>query len=209
MDAKTLKALAKADKTLAKIIKQVGPCTILPKRGRNPYESLVESIAYQQLTGKAAATIFSRVRALYPKNKFPKPEEILKTKDEDLRGAGLSFAKVMAIKDIAQKTIDGLVPSSREIVKLSDEEIIERLVQIRGVGRWTVEMLLIFHLARPDIWPVTDYGVRKGVALLYNKKELPTPKELLAFGERWKPYRTTASWYLWRAIELPKKKPNP
>jgi 3-methyladenine DNA glycosylase/8-oxoguanine DNA glycosylase len=155
---------------------------------------------YQQLNGTAAATILGRVKALYP-GRFPSPEQILGTPDEKLRGAGLSRAKVAAIKDISAKTITGIVPPSRTIAKMTETEIIERLTTLRGVGPWTVEMLLIFTLGRRDVLPVTDYGVRKGFALTYGWKDLPTPKELLEFGEKWRPHRSTAAWYFWRALD--------
>jgi 3-methyladenine DNA glycosylase/8-oxoguanine DNA glycosylase len=140
--------------------------------------------------------------ALYPERKFPRPEDLLSTPDEKLRTAGLSRAKVAAIKDIAAKTMEGVVPTAREIRKMAEDEILQRLTQVRGVGPWTVEMLLIFTLGRKDVLPVTDYGVRKGFAVTYGWKDLPTPKELLEFGERWRPHRTTAAWYFWRALEL-------
>ena len=184
----------------SRLIRKVGPCTLKP-RNRTPFESLVRSVAYQQLNGTAAATILGRMRALYPGRRFPRPQDILATADEKLRGAGLSRAKVAAIKDIATKTIEGLVPTARAISKMTEGEIIERLTTVRGVGPWTVEMLLIFTLGRTDVLPVTDYGVRKGFALTYGWKELPKPKELLEFGERWRPHRTTAAWYFWRALE--------
>ena len=158
--------------------------------------------AHQQLNGTAATTILRRVIALYPHRRFPQPEDLLETPDEHLRGAGLSRAKTASIKDIAAKTIDGVVPTKRAITKLSDAEIIERLTAIRGVGPWTVEMLLMFTLGRPDVLPVTDFGVRKGFALTYGLSELPAPRDLLDHGERWRPHRTTAAWYLWRAVDL-------
>ncbi|MBN8554012.1 MAG: DNA-3-methyladenine glycosylase 2 family protein [Deltaproteobacteria bacterium] len=206
MNKKTLRELSAADKWMAKLIKDVGPFTLKPDFKLHPYHALIESVVYQQLTGKAAATIFARVKALFPNKKIPKPELILKTPDEKFRSAGLSGAKTAAIKDIAQKTLDGIVPSSKMIEKMHETEILERLTQIRGVGPWTVEMLLIFKLGRPDILPSTDYGVRKGFSIVYKKKDLPKPKDLHAFGERWKPHRTTAAWYLWRAIDLEKAK---
>src|SRR5205807_1817268 len=134
---------------------------------------------------------------------FPSPDDVLATPDEKLRSAGLSRAKVASIKDIATKTVEGVVPPPRAIAKMPDAEILERLTTVRGVGPWTVEMLLIFTLGRPDVLPVTDYGVRKGFALTYGWKELPHPKELVQFGDRWRPHRSTASWYFWRALELP------
>lgn len=201
MTEEAIEYLTSNDERLAWLIKRVGPCRLKPKKRRSPFESLVQAVAYQQLHGTAAAAILGRVKALYPRP-FPKPEDLLATSDKKLRAAGLSRAKVAAIKDIAAKTLEGVVPSLREISKMTNAEIIERLTTVRGVGPWTVEMLLIFTLGRSDVLPVTDYGVRKGFAVTYGWKELPTPKELLEHGERWKPHRTTAAWYFWRALEL-------
>lgn len=195
--------LTRADQTLGRLIRRVGPCTLQPKNGRSPFETLIRSITYQQLNGTAAATIFGRVKKLYPGNRFPSPRQVLATPDERLRGAGLSRAKTAAIKDLADKTLSGIVPTSKAIAKMTDAEIIQRLTTIRGVGPWTVEMLLIFTLGREDVLPAADYGVRKGFALTYGWKELPRPRDLLEYGERWRPYRTTAAWYLWRSLELP------
>src|SRR5437763_423279 len=185
MNPKASKQLSKVDRTLARVIREVGPVNVLPPRGVNPYMSLVRAVAHQQLTGKAANTILGRVLALYPGKKFPTPEDLLKTPNRKLRAAGFSWAKVRAVKDIAAKTIAGVVPSSRALLMMEDEEIIERLTTVRGVGSWTVEMMLIFTLGRPDVWPATDFGVRKGIALTYKLKELPTPKEMVEFGKRW------------------------
>ncbi|HZR17799.1 MAG TPA: DNA-3-methyladenine glycosylase [Verrucomicrobiae bacterium] len=201
MNPEAILHLTKSDKVLAQLIKKVGPCKLVPKRGRTPFQSLVRSVVYQQLNGTAAATILGRVKALYPDRRFPRPEDIIATSDERLRAAGLSRAKTVAVKDIAARTIDGIVPTSRAIAQMSNEEILERLTSLRGVGPWTVEMLLIFTLGRPDVLPVTDYGVRKGFALTYGWKDLPRPKELLEFGERWRPHRSTAAWYFWRALD--------
>jgi DNA-3-methyladenine glycosylase II len=151
----------------------------------------------------AARTILKRFLKLYPGKRFPAPADVLVTPDEQMRAAGLSRAKTAAIKDIAAKTVEGIVPGLRVITKLSNEEIIERLTTVRGVGPWTVEMLLMFTLGRLDVLPSTDYGVRKGFAVTFGWKDLPTPKELLEYGERWRPHRSTAAWYLWRALELP------
>ena len=194
--------LSRADKMLARLIKKVGPCTMKIKNRRTPFAALVSAVTYQQLNGTAAETILKRFLALYPGKRFPTPADVLATPDELMRGAGLSRAKVAAIKDIAAKTVEGIVPGSREILKLTNEEIIARLTSVRGVGPWTVEMLLMFTLGRLDVLPVTDYGVRKGFAVTFGWKELPTPKELLEYGERWRPHRSTAAWYLWRALEL-------
>jgi DNA-3-methyladenine glycosylase II len=169
----------------------------------NPFDALAESIAYQQLSGKAAAKIWSRVRALYPRRKHLDPKLVLATPDEKLRAAGLSRSKIMSLKDLAAKTLDGTIPSSRALAKMTDEEIIERLTSVRGVGRWTAEMLLLFDLGRVDVWPVTDYGVRKGFAKTFGRRKLPTPKQLMKHGERWRPYRSVAAWYFWRALDKP------
>lgn len=202
MDEQTLQYLARADKVLGRLIHKVGPFTLKQERNCSPYKSLVRSVAYQQLNGTAAATILGRVQKLFPGKAFPEPEDLVAISEDQLRGAGLSRAKTAAVKDIAAKTLAGVVPDSRTIRKLSNEEIMERLTTIRGVGPWTVEMLLMFRLGRPDVLPVTDYGVRKGFAVTYKLQELPTPEELLAHGERWRPCRTTAAWYLWRSLEL-------
>jgi DNA-3-methyladenine glycosylase II len=196
--------LLQADKVLARVIKQVGPCPLAPRRGVQPYHALVKAVAYQQLNGTAAETIFRRFLEQFPETKFPRPEHVVAAPDEKLRRAGLSRAKTAAIKDIAAKTIDGVVPTRRAIAKMSDAEIVEQLTTIRGVGPWTVEMLLMFTLGRPDVLPATDYGVRSGFALVYGLKELPAPKDVLAHGERWRPYRSVASWYFWRALDAAK-----
>ena len=202
MNPKASKHLSAVDRILARVIRQVGPVDVAPPRGESPYRSLVRAVAHQQLTGKAANTILGRVLALYPGKKFPAPADLLKTPDRKLRAAGFSWAKVAAVKDIAAKTLEGVVPPSRALTRMADEEIIERLTAVRGVGKWTVEMMLIFTLGRPDVWPVDDYGVRKGLALLYKLKTLPTPKEAVVYGDRWRPHRSAAAWYLWRACDL-------
>jgi len=190
---------------MAELIARSRRYNITPAISVRPFDALAESIAYQQLTGKAAATIFARVRALYPKRKWLDPKQLLATPDETLRAAGLSRAKTAALKDLAAKTIDGTVPSGRALVRMTDDEIITRLTTVRGIGRWTVEMLLLFDLGRPDVWPVDDYGVRKGFAKTFGRRELPTPKQLMKFGEKWRPYRSVAAWYFWRALDAPEK----
>ena len=202
MHQEALEHLGRVDPILGKLIKTVGPCTLRHKDRRSPFEALVTSVAFQQLNGTAAATILGRVKALFPGKKFPTPEDLLAMPEECLRRAGLSRAKTIAFKDIAAKAITGAVPSRRALARVPDAEIVERLTTLRGVGPWTVEMLLIFTLGRADVLPVTDFGVRKGFALTYGWKDMPDPKELLAFGERWRPYRTTASWYFWRALDV-------
>jgi 3-methyladenine DNA glycosylase/8-oxoguanine DNA glycosylase len=190
---------------MAELIGRSRRYNITPAVLIRPFDALAESIAYQQLSGKAAATIFGRVRALYPKRKWLDPEQLLATPDETLRAAGLSRAKTAALKDLAAKTIDGTVPSGRVLVRMTDDEIITRLTTVRGIGRWTVEMLLLFDLGRRDIWPVDDYGVRKGFAKTFGRRKLPTPKQLMKFGEKWRPYRSVAAWYFWRALDAPEK----
>ena len=204
MTPEALAHLSRADKILGRLIKKVGPCTLVPEGRRTPFQALVRSVTFQQLNGTAAETIFGRVLALYPHTKFPTAEELLETPDEKLRAAGLSRNKTLAIKDIAAKTIVGVIPDGRTIRKLSNEEILERITTVRGVGPWTVEMLLMFTLGREDVLPVTDFGVRKGFAITYGLTDLPSPKELLAHGEKWRPHRTTAAWYMWRAADLAK-----
>ena len=197
--------LAATDPRFAALIARSRHYDVTPSESVRPFDALAESIAYQQLSGKAAATIWGRVRALYPKRKFLDPKMVLKTPDRKLRAAGLSRSKVAAIKDLAAKTIDGTVPSARALAKMSDEEIIERLIQVRGIGRWTVEMLLLFDLGRPDVWPIHDYGVQKGFAKTFGKRKLPTPKQLLKYGKKFAPHRSVAAWYFWRALDAPEK----
>ena len=190
---------------MAELIARSRRYNITPAVSIRPFDALAESIAYQQLSGKAAATIFGRVRALYPKRKWLDPEQLLATPDETLRAAGLSRAKTAALKDLAAKTIDGTVPTGRALIRMNDDEIITRLTAVRGIGRWTVEMLLLFDLGRPDVWPVDDYGVRKGFAKTFGRRKLPTSKQLMKFGEKWRPYRSAAAWYFWRALDTPEK----
>lgn len=197
--------LAATDPRMAALIARSVRYNIKPAALIRPFDALAESIAYQQLSGKAAATIFGRVRGLYPRRKWLDPEKILATPEETFRAAGLSRSKIAAIKDLAAKTIDGTVPSARALARMSDEEIIARLTAVRGVGRWTVEMLLLFDLGRPDVWPVDDYGVRKGFAKIFGRRKLPAPKQLMKFGEKWRPYRSVAAWYFWRALDKPEK----
>jgi 3-methyladenine DNA glycosylase/8-oxoguanine DNA glycosylase len=201
MSEEALLHLTRADKVLARLIQKVGPCGFKRRARRSPFEALVRAVAYQQLNGTAAATILGRVKALYPGRPFPTPQNLLDTPDDKLRAAGLSRAKIAAIKDIAAKTLDGIVPTARVIWRMENEAIIERLTIIRGVGPWTVEMLLMFTLGRMDVLPVTDYGVRKGFALTYKLKDLPSADKLLEHGEKWRPYRSIAAWYLWRAVD--------
>jgi DNA-3-methyladenine glycosylase II len=200
------KHLSKRDPVLRKLIREHGFCALVPEMRRSPFQSLVQAVAHQQLNGTAANTILTRFKKLFPGRKFPRPEDLAKVSDEQIRACGFSFAKIKSIRDIAEKTLSGVIPSSRQIVKLSDDEIVTRLTEVRGVGRWTVEMLLIFQLGRLDVLPADDFGVRSGFRFAYKKREMPKPKELLAFGEKWKPHRTTAAWFLWCAADAAKKK---
>lgn len=196
--------IAAAHPRMAELIARSRRYEIAPSLSVRPFDALAESIAYQQLSGKAAATIWGRVRALFGKRKYLDPKEVLKMPERKLRAAGLSGSKVAALKDLAAKTIDGIVPKSgKALEKMSDEEIIERLIQVRGIGRWTVEMLLLFDLGRPDVWPVHDYGVQKGFAKTFGKRKLPTPKQMLKHGKKFAPYRSVAAWYFWRALDKP------
>src|SRR5450755_3143579 len=183
------KHLSKRDPVLRRLIREHGKCALTPEMSRSPFQSLVQAVAHQQLNGTAANTILTRFKKLFPGRKFPRPEDLPKVSDEQIRACGFSFAKIRSIRDIAEKTLSGVIPSSRAIVKLSDDEIITRLTEVRGVGRWTVEMLLIFQLGRPDVLPVGDFGVRTGFRIAYKKRGMPKPKELLASGEQWKPHR--------------------
>lgn len=198
-----LARLRKADKRLAALIEIVGPFGLRLHDLSDPFGALAEAIVYQQLTGKAAATIFGRVRALSGEDRFLTPDEVLRLPDEAFRGAGLSGPKTAALRDLAAKSLEGVVPAASDLAVMADAEIVSRLVSVRGIGRWTVEMLLIFRLGRPDVLPVDDYGLRKGFMRTFRTQELPKPKEVAARGHKWRPYRSVASWYLWRASELP------
>jgi DNA-3-methyladenine glycosylase II len=200
------KHLSKRDPVLRRLIREHGKCALAPEKRRSPFQSLVQAVAHQQLNGTAANTILTRFKKLFPGRKFPRPEDLANVTDKQIRACGFSFAKIKSIRDIAEKTLSGVVPSSRQIVNLSDDEIIARLTEVRGVGRWTVEMLLIFQLGRPDVLPVGDFGVRTGFRIAYKKRVMPKPKDLLKFGERWRPHATTAAWYLWCAADAAKKK---
>lgn len=194
--------LGTRDRTMAKLMARVGPFDLELKRTSSLFRALAEAIVYQQLTGRAAATIFARVCALFPgAQDGPTPQQILRVSDARLRGAGLSQAKLLALRDLARKASAGEIPTLADASRMGDEALVERLTEVRGIGRWTVEMLLIFRLGRPDVLPVDDYGVRSGFAAAYRRPALPSPADLARFGARWAPYRTVASWYLWRAAE--------
>src|SRR5579859_6952609 len=195
--------LRRVDPLLAEVMAKVGPYRPSMRAMKSPFDSLLRAITYQQLSGKAAATIHGRVVALFPVEHGPHPELLLELPDAALRGAGLSRNKLLALRDLAAKALDGTVPDMRSLTRLSDEEVIERLTQVRGVGRWTVEMLLIFTLGRPDVLPVTDLGIRKGFQRTYGMKRLPAYSTVERAGRPWAPYRSVASWYLWRILDTP------
>ena len=194
--------LARRDRTLARMMRQVGPCRLEIAPRQSPYQALFQSIVYQQLSGQAAATIFARVCKLFGSSRCPSAAKIADAPLELLRSAGLSKSKAEAIQDLAFRVLEREIPTRARAEKLGDDEIVERLTAVRGVGRWTVEMFLIFSLGRPDVLPVDDYGVKKGFARTFDRRVLPKPKELAAHGELWRPFRTVASWYLWRANEV-------
>ena len=198
--------LAKQDPVMRRAIRTHGPCD-LRLRALSPYVSLTRAIAHQQLNGRAAETILGRFVALFPGNgRYPKPGAVLALRPTALRRVGFSRAKALAIRDIARHAVKGTIPTTRGCARLTDDELVERLVAIRGVGRWTVEMLLIFTLNRPDVLPADDFGVRDGFRIAYGLKEQPAPKVLLAYGERWRPYRSIAARYLWIVANAAKVK---
>jgi 3-methyladenine DNA glycosylase/8-oxoguanine DNA glycosylase len=186
---------------LGALIERVGPCLLRPRRTQSLFAAVARAIVYQQLSGSAAATILGRVQALYAPKRFPTPRDILATPPERLRAAGLSTAKTAALRDLAERSLDGTVPTMRRVRLMDDHEVIERLVQVRGVGRWTAEMLLMFRLGRGDVLPVSDLGIRKGFALTFGNRRLPAAITIERRAERWRPYRSVACWYLWRALE--------
>jgi DNA-3-methyladenine glycosylase II len=194
--------LSRADAVLGGLIRAVGARKLAAPEDCHPFQVLAQAIAHQQLNGTAANTILKRLVDSCGQGAFPTPHQVLKASAQSLRAAGFSFAKVAALKDLAAKTLAAVVPDGAALMQLSDEEIIARLTQVRGVGRWTVEMLLMFHLGRPDVLPVDDFGVRAGFRAAYGLTRMPHAKALAVWGERWKPFRTTAAWYLWRALEL-------
>lgn len=200
--AEAIATLKQNDPPLAAIIDQVGPCGLNQQvQPVDLFSALSEAIIYQQLSGKAAATIHRRFLQLYPDQPFPTPDAILNTPDEVLRGAGLSRAKTLYIKDLAHHVLHGL-PTIQDLHEMDDETIIQTVTQVKGVGRWTAQMLLIFRLHRWDVLPADDLGIRAGIRRVYQLPELPDKKTVLAYGQRWTPYSTIASWYLWRSLEL-------
>jgi DNA-3-methyladenine glycosylase II len=208
MDARARRVL-QSDPVMAALMKAAGPYRPQSRPPHAPFEALARAIAHQQLHGVAAERILARFVALFAPPGFPMPHHVLGAHDQHLRGVGFSFAKVAALKDLAARTLDGTVPAAAELELLSDHQIIERLCAVRGIGRWTVEMMLMFQLKRPDVLPVDDFGVRNGFRLAYGLKRMPTARALAQYGERWQPYRTVAAWYLWRAVELAKTQQLP
>ncbi|MEX0789429.1 MAG: DNA-3-methyladenine glycosylase [Actinomycetota bacterium] len=202
-----LKHLAGADPDLGRLIDSVGPFTMQLGTTPSIFAALVRSITYQQLSGKAAAAIYGRLCALFPNpDAEPAAEELLRLTDEQLRGAGVSRNKILSMRDLAKRQLTGEIPTLSEARMLDDEELVERLLPVRGIGRWTVEMLLMFRLGRPDVLPSTDLGIRNGFARAFGVP-LPLPAEIIERGERWRPYRTVAGWYLWRAAEMQDQRP--
>lgn len=194
--------LRRTDPVLARVIDAVGPLRIEHKTTTTLFGALAEAIIHQQLNGRAAATIHARVCALFPRaHAGPTPANILRAPDAKLRGAGLSGAKLLALRDLARKTADGAIPTLQEAEAMDDAALIERLTAVRGIGTWTVQMLLMFRLGRPDVLPIDDYGVRKGFQVAYRKRTLPAPGDVAKHGARWAPHRSAASWYLWRAAD--------
>ena len=200
--------LAKACPVMRRLIRAHGPCA-LEVNPRQPWEALVCAVAHQQLNARAADSILRRFRALFPGKKFPRPADVLATPVETLRGSGFSGGKIASIRDIAEKAQTGIVPTRAAALRLTDEELIARLITLRGVGQWTVEMLLIFTLGRGDVFPCDDFGVRQGYMIAMKLPEMPKPKELRAAAERWRPHRTLAAWYFWRAADAGKQPDRP
>ncbi|QXI18712.1 DNA-3-methyladenine glycosylase family protein [Pseudomonas hamedanensis] len=193
--------LAALDADWQRHISAVGPCRHQPHPARDPYESLVRAIAYQQLHAKAGDAIIGRLVGLFPEQPFPRPEQILACDVARLRSCGFSASKIATIQGIAQATLDGVVPDYATALAMADEALIERLISLRGVGRWTVEMLLIYSLERLDILPADDFGVREGYRRLKGLEVQPTRKQMIDIGQAWRPYRTVAAWYLWRVAK--------
>lgn len=202
MHTQSIQFLSSSDPVMARLISKVGPCELRPDRKRSPFQGLVQAVAHQQLNGKAASTILGRFVGLFEHGRFPGPEEVTGLDVERLTSVGFSRAKAGYIREIARCTMEGIVPTRARIARMSDATIVERLTEIKGVGRWSVEMFLIFGLGRPDVLPIHDFGIRKGFSVAYGRRKMPEPKAIERQGERWKPHRTVASWYLWRAADL-------
>lgn len=204
MSQHILDHLSGVDSNMGGLIRAVGPCGLVLEAECHPFEALAEAVAYQQLHAAAARNIVARFVSNVGNGSFPTPRAVLAASDEAMRAVGFSASKTAALRDLATKTIEGVVPDRDTLVRLEDAEIIARLTEVRGIGRWTVEMMLMFHLGRPDILPIDDFGVRAGFQFAYGLRKMPAPKALAAYGERWGPFRSAAAWYLWRAVELKK-----
>jgi DNA-3-methyladenine glycosylase II len=202
MSRKIIAHLSGVDSVMRDLIAAAGPYRIRVDAACPPFQVLARAIAHQQLNGTAANTILGRFVASCGDGSFPTPQAVLAANETVLRAAGFSFAKIASLRDLAAKTLEGVVPSREVLIELENEVIIERLTQVRGIGRWTVEMMLMFHLRRPDVLPVDDFGVRNGFRLAYGLRKMPVPRALHLYGVRWGPHRTAAAWYLWRAVEL-------
>ena len=203
------RALAGLDPVMARLIDAAGPCTLEPRLERSPFESLARAIAHQQLNGAVAQRILGRFTALYSPADFPEPAALAGTSDAALRATGFSFAKIRALRDLADKVLGGVVPAVTELHTLDNDAIVERITQVRGIGRWTVEMMLMFQLGRPDVLPVDDFGICNGFRLAYGLTGMPRPRALAEFAARWAPHRSLAAWYLWRAVDLAREKQLP
>jgi DNA-3-methyladenine glycosylase II len=195
--------LSACDPAMAALIARIGPCKLQVNQESDLFLTLARAITYQQLHGKAAETIFRRTCELFPRSEQFTARDIKRASEDKLRSAGLSRNKQLALRDLADKVLDKTLPAMDELHALDDDSIITSLTQVRGIGRWTVEMLLMFRLGRPDVLPVDDFGVRKGFMLMQGHDAMPTPKALKQHGEIWAPWRTVASWYLWRAADTP------
>lgn len=193
---------ASADPVMMQLVTAAGPLRLARTSEHTPFEALARAIANQQLSGLVASRILGRFEERIGAGRFPTPEQVIEAPAESLRAIGFSYAKIASLKDLAARTLEGVVPHATELEPLHDDDIVERLTQVRGIGRWTVEMLLIFQLGRPDVLPVDDFGVRNGFRLAYGLRGLPTPRALAEYGTRWAPYRSIATWYLWRACDL-------
>jgi DNA-3-methyladenine glycosylase II len=202
MSKRIMTHLARTDAVMAGLVAAAGPYSLKPELECTLFRALARAISHQQLHANAANAILRRFASSCGSGEFPTPEEVLAAPKRKMRAAGFSLAKIAALKDLAQKTLEGVVPERASLEEIEDDEIIERITQVRGIGRWTVEMMLMFQLGRTDVLPVDDFGVRNGFRLAYGLRKMPPPRALAAFGERWRPHRSAAAWYLWRAVEL-------
>ena len=201
--------LSRADSVLAALIAAAGPYRLAPELDSSLFQALARAVSHQQLHASAANAILKRFISSCGKGEFPTPEEVLAAPRRKMRAAGFSLSKIAALKDLAKKTLEGVVPERATLADITDDDVIERITQVRGIGRWTVEMMLMFQLQRPDVLPVDDFAVRNGFRLAYRLRGMPRARALAEFGERWKPHRSLAAWYLWRANDLARVKRLP